>query len=131
MLISENNNYQKVETKDKRVQLLIQPSVHKRIEKMASDLGISVNEFINLALIERITQLECQNSVRSATGNKVPTAEGRQVATIKNQIVFDVEKEIAILAADIRGCSDILDPPPWIVERLYELEEKLEQCRKG
>ena len=41
---------QYIETKSKRVQLLIQPSVYEAVKAKASSLGISTNEAINEAL---------------------------------------------------------------------------------
>lgn len=43
-----------IETKSKRVQILIQPSIHEAIKARAQAEGISVNEAINTALIEYI-----------------------------------------------------------------------------
>lgn len=39
-----------IETKSKRVQLLLQPSVYEAVKAKASSLGISTNEAINEAL---------------------------------------------------------------------------------
>jgi hypothetical protein len=39
-----------VETKSKRLQLLIQPTLHKRLKKIADGKGISFNEFIHSTL---------------------------------------------------------------------------------
>ncbi len=41
-----------IETKSKRVQILIQPSVHDKLKARAKAEGTSVNELINKALIE-------------------------------------------------------------------------------
>ena len=46
-----------VETKSKRVQLLMQPTLHKRLKKLANDNGLSFNEFIHSTL-EAITDEE-------------------------------------------------------------------------
>ncbi len=40
-----------VETRSKRVQLLIQPSLHKTLKKEAENYNVSVNELINSVLI--------------------------------------------------------------------------------
>lgn len=42
------------EAKTKRVQLLIQPSVHDAIKKKAAAQGISFNEYVNIVLREQI-----------------------------------------------------------------------------
>lgn len=39
-----------VETKSRRVQILVQPSVYADVRKTAEELGISPNDFINRAL---------------------------------------------------------------------------------
>lgn len=41
-----------IETKSKRVQVLIQPSLHKEAKAISEELGISLNEFINRAVHE-------------------------------------------------------------------------------
>jgi hypothetical protein len=41
-----------VETKSRRLQLLMQPSLHAKIKTMAKDQGVSVNEFIHSVLEE-------------------------------------------------------------------------------
>lgn len=43
-----------IETKSKRVQILIQPSVHEAVKAKAQAEGISVNEAINTALREYV-----------------------------------------------------------------------------
>lgn len=43
-------NPEYIETKSRRVQILIQPSVHEAIKAKAETLGISTNEAINEAL---------------------------------------------------------------------------------
>ena len=45
-------NPEYIETKSKRVQILIQPSVHEAVKAKAKKLGISTNEAINIALRE-------------------------------------------------------------------------------
>lgn len=45
-------NPQYIETKSKRVQALIQPSVYKEAKKVSKKLGISMNDFINRAMKE-------------------------------------------------------------------------------
>lgn len=47
-------NHQLIECKSKRVQILIQPSVHEQLKVKAEAAGQSVNEIINKALIEYI-----------------------------------------------------------------------------
>lgn len=42
------------EAKTKRVQLLIQPSVHDAIKKKAAAQGVSFNEYVNSVLREQI-----------------------------------------------------------------------------
>lgn len=39
-----------VETKSRRLQLLMQPSLHDRLKARAKEEGLSVNEFVHLAL---------------------------------------------------------------------------------
>lgn len=41
-----------IETKSKRVQMLIQPSLHRDAKALSEELGISLNEFINRAIHE-------------------------------------------------------------------------------
>ena len=41
-----------LETKSKRVQILIQPSVHKKAKAVSKKLGISLNDFISRAVQE-------------------------------------------------------------------------------
>lgn len=41
-----------IETKSKRVQILIQPSLHKEAKAVADKLGISLNDFIHRAIQE-------------------------------------------------------------------------------
>lgn len=41
-----------IETKSKRVQILVQPSLHKEAKAVADKLGISLNDFINRAIQE-------------------------------------------------------------------------------
>ena len=60
----------------------------------------------------------------------------RKEITMRNeQIVFDIEKELAALAREIvfvdeyKNISEI--GVTWIVERLADLERKLEKFRKG
>lgn len=45
-------NPEYIETKSKRVQLLVQPSVYEAVKAKAKARGISTNEAINEALIE-------------------------------------------------------------------------------
>lgn len=45
-------NPEYIETKSKRVQLLVQPSVYEAVKAKAKGLGISINEAINEALRE-------------------------------------------------------------------------------
>lgn len=51
---AEQKNYKKnpiyVETKSKRVQLLIKPSVYNKLKTSAMEQGISVNEIVNRVL---------------------------------------------------------------------------------
>ena len=47
-------NPEYIETKSRRVQVLIQPSVHEAIKAKAQKAGISVNEAINTALKEYV-----------------------------------------------------------------------------
>ena len=51
----------KRETKSKRLNLLIKPSVFERVEAAAKDLGISVNEFANFALLSMVEKYEEEN----------------------------------------------------------------------
>lgn len=39
-----------IETKSKRLQLLMQPSLHTRLKRLADDKGVSLNELIHSAL---------------------------------------------------------------------------------
>ena len=41
-----------IETKSKRIQLLLQPSLHEKLKKKAAEEGISVNELIHSTLEE-------------------------------------------------------------------------------
>lgn len=41
-----------IETKSKRVQLLLQPSVVEKVKELAKENGLSMNELINTAIIE-------------------------------------------------------------------------------
>ena len=41
-----------IETKSKRVQLLLQPSVHEAIKKIATDEGTSFNDYVSALLKE-------------------------------------------------------------------------------
>ena len=43
-----------VETKSKRLQLLIQPSLHKKLKSKAQSEGTSVNDLINTILLETL-----------------------------------------------------------------------------
>ena len=45
-----------IETKSKRVQSLVQPSVYEKIKSIAINKGISVNEAINEALRKYIEE---------------------------------------------------------------------------
>lgn len=41
-----------IETKSKRVQILVQPSLHKDAKAVSEELGISLNDFIHRAIQE-------------------------------------------------------------------------------
>lgn len=41
-----------IETRSKRLQLLLQPSLHKKLKERAQAVGVSVNELINEILAE-------------------------------------------------------------------------------
>ena len=45
-------NPEYIETKSKRVQLLLQPSLHKEAKAISKKLGISLNDFIHRAIQE-------------------------------------------------------------------------------
>lgn len=47
-------NPEYIETKSKRVQILIQPSVHDKLKAIAKAENTSVNEIINIALREYV-----------------------------------------------------------------------------
>ena len=47
-------NPEYIETKSKRVQLLVQPSIYEAVKRKAQDEGISTNEAINEALREYV-----------------------------------------------------------------------------
>lgn len=51
-------NPQYVETKSKRVHLLLQPSVHSRIKALAEKDNISVNEEITNAILKMLEERE-------------------------------------------------------------------------
>ena len=51
-------NREVVESKTKRVQLLMQPSLHAKVRKAAQDRGLSVNDYIHRLLAAHIDQLE-------------------------------------------------------------------------
>lgn len=53
-------NPEYIETKSKRVQLLVQPSVYEAVKAKAKGLGISANEAINEALREYIDRQEAE-----------------------------------------------------------------------
>lgn len=43
-------NPEYIETKSKRLQLLVKPSLHRAMQKKAAAMGVSVNELVNLVL---------------------------------------------------------------------------------
>ena len=43
-----------IELKSRRLQLLLQPSLHEKIKKQAAAEGISVNEFVHSTLEEKL-----------------------------------------------------------------------------
>lgn len=45
-------NPEYIETKSKRVQILLQPSLHEEVKNISKSLGISVNDFIHRAIHE-------------------------------------------------------------------------------
>lgn len=45
-------NPEYIETKSKRVQILLQPSLHEEVKTISKSLGISVNDFIHRAIHE-------------------------------------------------------------------------------
>lgn len=45
-------NPEYIETKSKRVQVLLQPSLHEEVKDISKKLGISVNDFIHRAIHE-------------------------------------------------------------------------------
>ncbi len=49
-------NYAFIETKSKRVQLLMQPSLHKRLKEAADAQGISFNEFVHRTLEQALEE---------------------------------------------------------------------------
>lgn len=49
-------NHAVIETKSKRVQVLMQPSLHSRIKAAAAAQGISVNDYIHKALEAAVEQ---------------------------------------------------------------------------
>lgn len=53
-----------VETKSKRVQILIQPSLHREAKAMAEELGVSLNDFIHRAIQEATNSKEVQKKIR-------------------------------------------------------------------
>ena len=46
--------HEEKETKSKRVQLLMQPSLHREIEKAAKKAGTSFNNYVHKALEEKV-----------------------------------------------------------------------------
>ena len=46
-----------IELKSRRLQLLLQPSLHEKIKKQAAAAGISVNEYVHSALEEKVRGL--------------------------------------------------------------------------
>jgi len=46
-----------IELKSRRLQLLLQPSLHEKIKKQAAAEGISVNEYVHSALEEKVRGL--------------------------------------------------------------------------
>lgn len=51
-------NPEYIELRNKRVQILLQPSIHKALKKKAKAAGTSVNEIINTALKEYLEKAE-------------------------------------------------------------------------
>jgi predicted HicB family RNase H-like nuclease len=45
-------NPEYIETKSKRVQILMQPSLHKAAKAVSTELGLSLNDFIHRAIQE-------------------------------------------------------------------------------
>ena len=45
-------NPEYVETKSKRVQILVQPSLHREAKAVSEELGVSLNDFIHRAIQE-------------------------------------------------------------------------------
>ena len=64
-------NPEYIETKSKRYQILIQPSLHKEAKTISEELGISLNDFIHRAIQEAVYN----DSVRELIENDVK--EGR------------------------------------------------------
>ena len=53
-----------IENKSKRVQLLIQPSLHEQAGKVAEELGISLNDFIHRAIYEATHNSKIKEKIR-------------------------------------------------------------------
>lgn len=51
-------NHEIVESKSKRVQLLMQPTLHSKIKKSAQKKGLSVNDYIHRVLLAHIEEME-------------------------------------------------------------------------
>lgn len=53
-----------IETKSKRLQLLIQPSLHRDAKAVAEELGVSLNDFIHRAIQEATQNGEVKEKIR-------------------------------------------------------------------
>lgn len=53
-----------IETKSKRLQLLIKPSLHRDAKAVAEELGVSLNDFIHRAIQEATQNGEVKEKIR-------------------------------------------------------------------
>lgn len=53
-----------IETKSKRVQILMQPSLHSKAKEISEELGISLNDFISRAIQEATTNTYVLDQIR-------------------------------------------------------------------
>lgn len=53
-----------IETKSKRLQVLIQPSLHRDAKAVAEELGISLNDFIHRAIQEATYNKDTQKRIK-------------------------------------------------------------------
>ena len=55
-----------IETKSRRLQLLIQPSVHEEAKRVSNELGISLNDFVNRAIQEAVYNDDVKKNIKKS-----------------------------------------------------------------